>query len=400
MGERPLRALFAGASMEPDWEGGEPVFAGLLERGFREMGVQVEREGTRRGLLGFAALAVVPYDVEPYRLMRYRRRLRASRPDVVLAFYDYDCALIVAAHQEGIPVVACTQIYWPTCPIGTHYIEGQGVCYEPGLAKCVRHAARSPVSPNLGIPTPGLPPPLGLVLYSKVRLRRPALSLADAIVANSEFMAGVLRRGGYDKVHAIHNGVDVGLFNPAPWRESTRQVLYPVARSGQERKGFPHFAELAKTIRAEDPSVRFKVLNHQGDELLDGAPYLSRTELAAEFQRSYMAVVPGLWDEPFGLVAAEAMASGRPVVAYAAGGLTEIIEDGVSGILVPRGDVQALTAAVRVLLRDPERARRLGEGARARVEAMFSYQRTAAGYYALIQKLLNKGVPPSLPTAG
>jgi glycosyltransferase involved in cell wall biosynthesis len=395
MGDRVVKALFAGASMEPDWEGGEPVFAALLERGLVEMGVRVERDGTRRGLLGFAALAAVPYDIEPYRLLRYRRRLRASRPDVVLAFYDYDCSLIVAAHQEGIPVIACTQIYWPTCPIGTHYIEGQGVCYEPELGKCVRHAARSPVSPNLGIPTPGLPPPLGLVLYSKVRLRPPALSLADAIVANSEFMAGVLRRGGYEKVHAIHNGVDVGLFDPTPWNQPARQVLYPVARSGQERKGFPHFAELARTIRAEDPSVRFKVLNHKGDELLDGAPYLTRTELAAEFQRSYLAVVPGLWDEPFGLVATEAMASGRPVVAYAAGGLTEIIEDGVSGLLVPRGDVRALTQAVRSLLGDPARARRLGEGARARVEGHFSYQRTAAGYLELIHRLLDRGVVPT-----
>ncbi|MCI4328904.1 MAG: glycosyltransferase family 4 protein [Thermoplasmata archaeon] len=399
MVERPIRALFAGASMEPDWEGGEPVFADLLERGLKELGVDVVREGSRRGLAGFAALAVVPYDLEPHRLLQYRRRLRAAHPDVVLAFYDYDCSLIIAAHQEGIPVVACTQIYWPTCPIGTHYIEGSGVCYEPEFGKCLRHIARSPVSPNLGIPLPGLPPPLGFVLYSKLWVRHRALSLADAIAPNSEFMAGVLRTAGYDRVHPIYNGVDVGLFHPTPWNEPVRQVLYPVARSGQERKGYPHFAELAKTIRKDDPSVRFKVLNHKSDELMDGAPYLTRTELAEEFRRSYLAVVPGLWDEPFGLVAAEAMAAGRPVVAYATGGLPEIIEDGVSGILVPRGDVQALTEAVRGLLKDPERARRLGEGARARVEAKFRYERTAAEYLALIQELLNRGALPAPPTA-
>ncbi|MCI4317568.1 MAG: hypothetical protein L3J96_03440, partial [Thermoplasmata archaeon] len=99
MVERPIRALLAGASMEPDWEGGEPVFADLLERGLKELGVDVVREGSRRGLAGFAALAVVPYDLEPHRLLQYRRRLRAAHPDVVLAFYDYDCSLIIAAHQ-------------------------------------------------------------------------------------------------------------------------------------------------------------------------------------------------------------------------------------------------------------------------------------------------------------
>jgi glycosyltransferase involved in cell wall biosynthesis len=393
MGERPVRALFAGASMEPDWEGGEPVVAELLERGLRELGVEVVREGRRRGLLGFAALAAVPYDVEPHRLLRYRRRLRANRPDVVLAFYDYDCSLIVAAHQEGIPVIACTQIYWPTCPVGTHYIEGQGVCYTPELGKCLRHIAATPLSPNLGVPLPSFPPPLGFVLYSKLWSRGRTLGLAAAIAANSEFTAGVLRRAGYTRVHRIHNGVDLGLFQPTRWDEPVRQVLYPVARSGQERKGFPHFVELARTIRGEDPTVRFKVLNYAGDDVVDGTPYLSRPELAEELRRSYLAVIPGLWDEPFGLVVAEAMAAGRPVVGYSAGALPEIVEDGVSGWLVPRGDVKALTAAVRDLLHDPDRARRMGAAARTRAEAKFGYRRTAGEYFGLIRQLLADRAP-------
>jgi glycosyltransferase involved in cell wall biosynthesis len=214
-------------------------------------------------------------------------------------------------------------------------------------------------------------------------------------------MAGVFRRAGYARVHAIHNGVDAGLFDPAPWNEPTRTVLYPVARSGQERKGFPHFADLAKTLRAEDPTVRCKVLNYAGDDLMDGTPYLSRAELAAEFRRTYLAVVPGLWDEPFGLVVAETMAAGRPVVAYATGGIPEIIEDGVSGVLVPRGDRAALLAAVRSLLADPARARRMGAEARARVEAKFGYERTARGYLELIHGLLDAGTPPrDRPVAG
>ena len=393
MGDRKIRALFAGASMEPDWEGGEPVFASLLERGLTELGVEVVREGDRRGLLGFATLSLVPADLEPQRLLRYRRRLREIHPDVVLAFFDYDCSLIVAAHREGIPVVACTQIYWPSCPIGTHYIEGSGTCYTPELGKCLRHIATSPVSPNLGLPVPGIPPPLGFFLYSKLWSRPAALGQADAIAANSEFMAGVLRRAGYPKVHAIHNGVDTRLFEPAPWQGPTKQVLYPVARSFQERKGFPDFQSLARSIRATDPATRFRVLNYKGDELLDGTPYLSRTELAAELRRTYVAVVPSRWDEPFGLVTAEAMAAGRPVVAYASGGTPEIIEDGVSGLLVPRGDVEALTAAVRGLLRDEARAREMGAAARRRVAENFGYEKTAERYLDLIRRLLESPKP-------
>src|SRR5579863_5650654 len=198
---RPTRVLFAGASMERDWQGGEPVFADLLERGLAERGLKIEREGSRRGLAGFLALGLMPHDFEPRRLFAYRRRLRRSKPDVILTFYDFDSSLVLAAHQEGVPVIACAQIYWPTCPIGTHYIEGVGTCYTLELGKCLRHIANSPISPNLELPVPALPAPLGLLLYSKVVARRSVLSLADAIAANSEFMAGVLRRGGFSRVH-------------------------------------------------------------------------------------------------------------------------------------------------------------------------------------------------------
>ncbi len=72
------------------------------------------------------------------------------------------------------------------------------------------------------------------------------------------------------------------------------------------------------------------------------------------------------------LVVLEAMAQSRPVVASAVGGSPEVVVDGVTGLLVPPGDVHALAAALRGLLADPERARRLGEAGRARVEADFS----------------------------
>jgi glycosyltransferase involved in cell wall biosynthesis len=73
--------------------------------------------------------------------------------------------------------------------------------------------------------------------------------------------------------------------------------------------------------------------------------------------------------EGYGLVAREAMAHGRPVVATRVGGLADAIADGETGLLVPPGDVAALRGAIVRLLEDPELRRRLGDAARDAVRA-------------------------------
>jgi glycosyltransferase involved in cell wall biosynthesis len=101
-----------------------------------------------------------------------------------------------------------------------------------------------------------------------------------------------------------------------------------------------------------------------------------------------VAVVPSIWPEPFGLVALEAMAAGRPVIASAAGALPEILGDGKAGVLVPPGDPGALRAALERLLGDPALRQRLADqaarrarefGADAVVPRVEAAYRTVAG---------------------
>jgi glycosyltransferase involved in cell wall biosynthesis len=101
-------------------------------------------------------------------------------------------------------------------------------------------------------------------------------------------------------------------------------------------------------------------------------------------------VLPSL-SEALGLVLLEAGALGVPVVATAVGGIPEVVEDGVTGILVPPGQPDALADAVTRLLRDPERARAMGEAGRARVEREFTLERTIAGHLAVYESLLGSG---------
>jgi glycosyltransferase involved in cell wall biosynthesis len=87
------------------------------------------------------------------------------------------------------------------------------------------------------------------------------------------------------------------------------------------------------------------------------------------FATADLVVVPSTLPEPFGKVVVEAMALGRPVVATTPGGPAEVIRSDVDGVLVPTGDVSALTTALRDLLKDPVRARQLGAAAAVRARS-------------------------------
>jgi glycosyltransferase involved in cell wall biosynthesis len=85
------------------------------------------------------------------------------------------------------------------------------------------------------------------------------------------------------------------------------------------------------------------------------------------WSRCTLALAPSTWVEAFGIVAIEAMAMGRPLIASDIGGLSDIVVDEQTGLLVPPGDAEALRGAMQRLLADPERRKRMGEAAKQRV---------------------------------
>jgi glycosyltransferase involved in cell wall biosynthesis len=105
-------------------------------------------------------------------------------------------------------------------------------------------------------------------------------------------------------------------------------------------------------------------------------PRATTEDLVRLYNRTQVVVSPSLY-EGFGLPAVEAMACGVPVIATRAGALSEIIEDGVTGILVPPADPGALSEALRLLLSDAELCRRMGQAGRERVLRNFTWRRTA-----------------------
>ncbi len=92
--------------------------------------------------------------------------------------------------------------------------------------------------------------------------------------------------------------------------------------------------------------------------------------------------------EPFGLVNVEAMAMGKPVVAFAHGALPEIVVDRVTGLLVPPGDEDAMAQAVLALLQDPDWRQTLGTAGRERVQICFTSAQMVRGVNAVFEKIV------------
>jgi glycosyltransferase involved in cell wall biosynthesis len=109
--------------------------------------------------------------------------------------------------------------------------------------------------------------------------------------------------------------------------------------------------------------------------------FVPHEELGELYDRAALVVCPS-YREGLPLCVLEAMAHGKPVVASAVGGIPELVEDGVTGLLVEPGDVAGLRAAIERLLADPALRRRLGRGARARVAERCSWDRVTAATVA------------------
>ncbi len=167
----------------------------------------------------------------------------------------------------------------------------------------------------------------------------------------------------------------------------------------EARKGLATLIEAMPAVIARVPKVRFAVV---GEGPLQPWMQARAAELGVGEHIDFMgwrSDIPKLmWQfdlfalpsrrESFGLVFLEAMASRCPVVGTRVDGIPEVVEDGVTGLLVPPNDAQALALAIVDLLTDADKARRFTEAGRQRVEAFFSNERMAREYNELYMRLL------------
>jgi spore coat protein SA len=208
---------------------------------------------------------------------------------------------------------------------------------------------------------------------------------ADRVVFCSRYLEGEARRvcPELGRTSVIHNGADESRFFPEKRREERRVPVVLFAGRLVPEKGAHVFVEAMWLLLARGIRARGRLLGATGfgstnsattysrSIMRDAAPnvefggYRPASALAEEFRRADIFCSPSVWEEPFGLVNVEAMASGLPVVSTYGGGVPEVFSSG-GGVLVGRGSATELAAALEVLIRNAGRRCELGmEGYRS-----------------------------------
>jgi glycosyltransferase involved in cell wall biosynthesis len=215
-------------------------------------------------------------------------------------------------------------------------------------------------------------------------------STSFACSTSVEQFAGASLHYPSRKLRVVSNFVDVGRFAGLPGKEAARDALglpqdVPILiclASLTEEKGQAYLLEAMRSVHAEVPDARLLLVGRDrgATDLLALAAEKGLGESVAALgirddvplllAASDISVLPSLREGlPMSLL--ESAAAGLPIVASAVGGIPEVVEDGVSGILTEPRDPDALAAALLALLRDPERRRQMGEAGRSRVEGRF-----------------------------
>ena len=194
-------------------------------------------------------------------------------------------------------------------------------------------------------------------------LARRVLRRARLVICASNALADSARELGAREVRVIPSGVDV----PEEVAEEAEPPEVLFAGRLSPEKGILELVEAANgmtLVVAGDGPLRDRVPGALG--------FVPHHALGPLYERAAVVAVPS-HREGFGVVCAEAMAYGRPVVAGAVGGLLDLVADGETGLLVPPRDVPALREALERLIGDRELRRRMGEAARERVRSRFAW---------------------------
>jgi glycosyltransferase involved in cell wall biosynthesis len=241
-----------------------------------------------------------------------------------------------------------------------------------------------------------------VLLSVQARWERSNTARADRVVVPSRYSASVAQSvyGVPDaRLVVVPEPIDLGewrrRFAEAGGRRTTRPTVLSVARM-YPRKRLEDLLRAAVLLRARMPDAQIRIVGegpesarlrllHRELRLADTVIFLGevpRAALAVEYTSAYCFCLPTV-QEGFGLVFAEAMAAGLPVVACRAAAVPEIVEDGRTGLLVTQRSPSELASALETLLMNDHLREEFGRTARRRVEA-FGLERVARRFLEIV----------------
>ncbi len=235
--------------------------------------------------------------------------------------------------------------------------------------------------------------------------------LTRGVAAISESVAGALLEGGVprERICVIHSSIDPAAYLPARTRAEVRaelgvsdsEVVVLTLGALVARKGLDVLFEALELLATRDlrPAVWIAGDGEQRAALealarkrsLTGLKFLGRRGDVADLLHAADVFAMPSRREGLGVAALEALTSSCPVVASAVGGLAEVVESGVSGLLVPPEDSVALASALETLIRDPALRARFASGGRARIKLRYHVGAMVQAYEALYRRVLADG---------
>ena len=352
-----MRIVFSNSSHK--W-GGVHQITEQLARGLTDRGHEITLL-TRPGSLLHERLAdrfdclpvVAGGDFNPLTVARLTGLLRRLRPQVVLTLMDKDLRLTgAAAHWLGLPVVA-------------------------------RRANDQPLSAHL----------YSRLIYSGIATHHIANSQATraTMLASAPWLDP-------ERITVIHNGIEAGRFQGAAPARLPGPPGVKVGLIGrlEERKGVRDLLDAWPRVSQQNHAVQLFIVGRgpleqevtARTQVMERAYFLGyQADVAPILKALDIVVVPSHW-EGFGLIAAEAMAAGTPVIATKASSLPEIVRDGIDGLLIPPRDPRALASAILRLLGDPALAVRLARAGRKRVAREFTIDQMIVRYELVMAQQL------------
>ena len=315
-----------------------------------------------------------------------RRVLRSFRPEMVhVKMFLWQLSPAIMPLLKNTPSLYHVVTYKPVCPRGSKLLPDGSPCTFRAGAACHRQGCLSWRS--------WLPMMAQRMMFRRWR------SVFRAFIANSEATCQRLAEDGVGPVRVMANGTMPRRQRPPL---SGPPVMAYAGRLSPE-KGVAALLRAFAGLKESAPEVRLWIAGDGPDgsslrrlaadlgisDRVDFLGALSREALEARFDTVWAQIVPSLWDEPFGMVAIEAMMRGTAVVASDGGGLHDIVRPD-TGVLVPPGSVPALTAAMMQLAVDRALCERMGANGRRIALAEYTAESHADGIEAIYRRLVGE----------
>lgn len=347
------------------WHAGMPEFE-------QDEGVRIYRiRGTMarvERLFSEAGHKHAPPFADPELALALRRIVARERPEVVHAHNWLVHSFVPLKLWSGAKLVLTVHDHSLRCA-KKKLIRGDALCDGPSLAGCLR-CAGAHYGPAKG----------ALVSAANLVMGAAERAAVDMFVPVSRAVAyDNALYGGRLPVRVIPNfvpdnvGDDLGEPHPLLEQLPAGDFMLFVGAFGRY-KGVDVLAQAYKGMAGAPPLV---VIGYQTPEypvqttdfplnmhVLHDWPHAA---VMQAWRRSMLGLVPSTWSDPCPTVAMEAMACGKPLIASALGGLTDLVDNGVTGLLVPPNDAQALRGAMQRLLADPALRTRMGLAAKRKV---------------------------------